>query len=74
MLPLAFGYLDHITLRGDPEVVEADVDSLERGYMRLGLAFNRNKCEFIASDFDPKDTNKGSLRLLARIIHRQQCF
>jgi len=48
--PLAFGYLDVITIGGESEVVEADVDSIERGCLSLGLTLNRTKCELIAAD------------------------
>lgn len=48
--PLAFGYLDVITIGGESEVVEADVDSIERGCSSLGLTLNRTKCELIVTD------------------------
>ena len=65
--PLAFGYLDDLTLGGDPEVVEADVDSIEEGCSRLGLRLNRTKCELIASDFEFNITNRGALQQFARV-------
>src|SRR6218665_2078242 len=65
--PLVFGYLDDITLGGDSEVVEADVDLLEGECLRLGLVLNRSKCELIAPNFDFNDTIQGSLRLFTRI-------
>src|SRR6218665_735573 len=65
--PLASEYLDDITLGGDSEVVEADVDLIEGECLRLGLVLNRSKCELIASNFDFIDTIQGSLRLFTRV-------
>src|ERR1700733_4544652 len=48
--PLAFGYLDDLTLGGSPEVVEEDVDLIERECADLGLTLNRAKCELISFD------------------------
>src|ERR1700733_10944476 len=42
--PLAFGYLDDLTLGGSPETVEADVELIERECADLGLTLNRAKC------------------------------
>ena len=65
--PLAFGYLDDLTLGGDPGVVEADVDTIEGECSRLGLNLNRKKCEIIASDLDFNDSNRSSLQQFARV-------
>ena len=48
--PLAFGYLDDISLGGPTGVVAEDIDVLEKECADLGLTFNREKCELIAKD------------------------
>jgi hypothetical protein len=46
--PLSIGYLDDLSLGGSPEVVAADVETIERGCVELGLCLNRTKCEIVA--------------------------
>src|SRR6218665_1773734 len=62
--PLAFGYLDDLTLGGTPEVVAADVDLIEKGCSKLGLTLNRNKCELIAVDPEAITEN-----ILSQFVH-----
>lgn len=48
-------------------MVEADVDSFERGCLSHSLVLNCTKCELIISDFDSNNNNQGSLRQFTRI-------
>ena len=48
--PLAFGFLDDISLGGPAASVAADMASLEVDCADLGLALNRSKCELMAKD------------------------
>jgi hypothetical protein len=48
--PLAFGYLDDISLGGPTTGVAEDIETLEKDCADLGLTFNRKKCELIAKD------------------------
>jgi hypothetical protein len=48
--PLAFGYLDDISLGGLTAGVAEDIETLEEECAGLGLTFNREKCELIAKD------------------------
>jgi hypothetical protein len=50
--PLAFGYLDDLTLGGMHEVVCEDVVAITEGCARLGLMVNNSKCEVISKDAD----------------------
>src|SRR5688572_1446371 len=48
--PLAFGYLDDISLGGPTAGVAEDIETLEEECAGLGLTFNREKCELIGKD------------------------
>ncbi len=48
--PLAFGFLDDISLGGPTASVAADMASLEADCADLGLSLNRSKCELTAKD------------------------
>jgi Reverse transcriptase (RNA-dependent DNA polymerase) len=49
--PLAFSYLDDISLGGPIAKVAADCETLEKECAALDLTFNKEKCELIAKDF-----------------------
>ena len=46
--PLAFGYLDDLTVGGGYEKVCEDVVAIKEGCARLGLSINSSKCEVIS--------------------------
>jgi Reverse transcriptase (RNA-dependent DNA polymerase) len=48
--PLAFGYLDDLTVGGGYEMVCEDVAVIKKGCARLGLSINESKCEVISKD------------------------
>ena len=54
--PLAFSYLDDVTLGGPAEIVSKDIKFLEQECSSLGLNLNRSKCELIAHSPVPDST------------------
>jgi Reverse transcriptase (RNA-dependent DNA polymerase) len=63
--PLAFGYLDDLTLGGSLGMVEADVDLIERECAGMGLRLNRAKCEIITADL--VDDERSTLSQFTRV-------
>lgn len=63
--PLAFGYLDDLTLGGSPGTVEADVDLIERECLGLGLSMNHEICEPI--NVDQVLDDQSTLHIFARV-------
>lgn len=70
--PLAFGFLDDISLGGPTSSVSADMASLETDCADLGLVLNRSKCELTAKDLS--HISNDSFTQFARIDQGSICL